>query len=114
MATGGRLLMTATRPPARWTMALPDLASRLQATHLAELHDPDDRLLALLLARHFADRHIVPRAGVIPYLVTRIERSHAAAHRMVAAIDRAALDTGSEVNLALARAILDNPPDPAR
>jgi chromosomal replication initiation ATPase DnaA len=107
-ATGGRLLMTARRPPARWSIALPDLASRLQATAIAQLGDPDDRLLALLLARLMADRQILPSAGVIPYLLTRMERSHTAACDIVAALDSAALAEGRGITRDLARAVLDN------
>jgi chromosomal replication initiation ATPase DnaA len=107
-ATGGRLLLTARRPPARWPVALPDLASRLQATAIARIDDPDDRLLALLLARLMADRQILPSAGVIPYLLTRMERSHAAACDIVAALDVAALAEGRGITRDLARTVLDN------
>ena len=113
-ATAGRLLMTARRPPARWPVALPDLASRLQASSLVTLGDPDDRLLALLLARFMAERQILPAAGVIPYLVSRMERSAAAAGRIVAALDAAALAEGRGVTRALARAVLDKGEGAAR
>jgi chromosomal replication initiation ATPase DnaA len=107
-ATGGRLLLAARRPPARWSVTLPDLASRLQATALAQIGDPDDRLLALLLARLMADRQILPSAGVIPYLLTRMERSHTAARDVVAALDSASLSQGRGVTRDLARTVLDN------
>ncbi len=113
-ATGGLLLMTARTPPARLPVALPDLASRLQATALAQIADPDDRLLALLLARHFADRHILPSAGLIPWLLTRIERSHAAALATVDLLDRTALAEGRAITRDFARTILDNSADSAR
>jgi chromosomal replication initiation ATPase DnaA len=113
-AGGGRLLMTARRPPARWPVALPDLASRLQASAIATLGDPDDRLLALLLARFMADRQILPRAGVIPYLVGRMERSTVAARQIVAALDAAALAEGRAVTRDLARAVLDKREEGAR
>jgi chromosomal replication initiation ATPase DnaA len=113
-ATGGRLLMTARRPPARWPVALPDLASRLQASSLATLGDPDDRLLALLLARFMAERQILPAAGVIPYLVSRMDRTSAAARGIVAALDAAALAEGRGVTRDLARAVLDKGTDGAR
>ena len=95
-------------------MSLPDLASRLQATAIAQIGDPDDRLLALLLARLMADRQILPSAGVIPFLLTRMERSHAAARDIVAALDAAALAEGRGITRDLARAILDNHEEGAR
>lgn len=113
-AIGGRLLMTARQAPAQLPIELPDLASRLQATAIADLRDPDDRLLALLLARFMADRQILPTAGVIPYLVGRMERSTAAARDIVADLDAAALSTGRGVTRDLARAVLDNRTGAAR
>jgi chromosomal replication initiation ATPase DnaA len=111
---GGRLLLTARQPPARWPLALPDLASRLQASAVVTLQDPDDRLLSLLLARFMADRQIVPRAGVIPYLVSRMERSAAAARQIAEALDAAALAEGRGVTRDLARAVLDKSGEGAR
>ncbi|EYD71021.1 DnaA ATPase domain-containing protein [Limimaricola hongkongensis] len=105
-ASGGRLLMTADLPPARLDIALPDLASRLQATAVARIDDPDDRLLGAVLAKHFADRQLVPAAGVIPYLAARIERSFASAAAVVERLDRMALAEARPVNRALARQAL--------
>ena len=107
-ATGGRLLLTADRPPSRWKIALPDLASRMQATALVQIGDPDDELLFAVIAKHFADRQLSPEPDLIPWLVTRIERSFAAAGQAVAALDAAALAQGRDITRAFARAVLDN------
>lgn len=106
-ATGGRLLLTADRPPARWRIALPDLASRMQATAIVAIADPDDELLFAVLAKHFADRQILPEPDLVPWLVTRIERSFAAAGQAVAQLDAAALAEGRDITRAFARAVLD-------
>ena len=53
------LLLTARTAPGRWPLALPDLASRLQATAVAALAPPDDALLAAVLVKLFADRQLV-------------------------------------------------------
>ena len=106
-AEAGRpLLMTARTPPARWPVALPDLASRLAATLPIDLPPPDDALLAALLAKHFADRQIAPPAPLIGFLALRIERSAAAAQDAVARLDRAALERGRDVSVPLAREVL--------
>ncbi len=104
--SGGMLLLTADRPPARWDIALPDLASRMQATSVARIDDPDDRLLAAVLAKHFADRQLVPAADVIPYLTARITRSFAAAAAVIDRLDRMALAEGRPVTRSLARRAL--------
>lgn len=108
-ATAGRLLMTASLPPSRWPVRLPDLASRMQATQIATIDDPDDRLLAAVIMKLFQDRQIAPSPGLPGYLAARIERSFAAAARIVARLDAAALAEKREVNEALARGLLDKP-----
>ncbi|MCC5975361.1 MAG: chromosomal replication initiator DnaA, partial [Rubellimicrobium sp.] len=106
-ATGGSLLMTARTPPIRWPITLPDLASRLQATAVIRIEDPDDRLLHAILAKLFADRQITPPPALLDWLARRIERSFAAARRIVTALDTAALETGRPASIALARTLLD-------
>jgi chromosomal replication initiation ATPase DnaA len=108
LATGGRLLLTADRPPARWGIRLPDLASRMQATTVVRLNPPDDVLLEALLAKQFADRQLFPAPGVLAFVARRIERSHAAAAVAVASLDRASLSEGRRVSLTLARRVLDS------
>lgn len=108
LSTGGRLLLTGRTPPAEWRVALPDLASRLMATGLARIEAPDDALLSALLTKLFADRQLSPGPGLLPYLVTRLERSYAAAQAMVSALDSAAMAQGREISRSLAREVLDN------
>jgi chromosomal replication initiation ATPase DnaA len=109
--TGGRLLLTADRPPARWGLRLPDLASRVEAMTVARLDAPDDALLQALLAKQFADRQLFPAPGVLSLVARRIERSHAAAAAAVAALDRAALSEGRQITTVLARRVLGGDPD---
>jgi len=104
--TGGRILVTGRQPPARWDIALPDLASRLQAMPLARIAEPDDALLAALLAKLFADRGLAPEAGLIPWLVARMERSSAAARDMVTLLESTALSEGRALTLPYAREVL--------
>ncbi|MEO0918373.1 MAG: DnaA/Hda family protein [Pseudomonadota bacterium] len=107
--SGGTLLLTAQKPPARWPIKLPDLASRMQATNIVHIDNPDDALLSALLMKLFADRQIVPKASLITYLTARIERSFAAAADIVARLDEVALTQGRKINRSLARQLLDNP-----
>ena len=109
LAEGHALLLTAGTPPRRWRFALPDLASRMEAVPLAELGPPDDALLAAVLAKLFADRQLAPAPDCVPYLARRIERTFAAAHDIVAAIDARALATGRAITRHLAAEVLDTP-----
>lgn len=106
-ASGGLLLMTAETPPVRWPIALPDLASRMQAATMVAIANPDDALLSALIMKLFADRQISPKPALVQYLATRIERSYAAAADIVARLDAAALAQGRKINKALAADLLD-------
>ncbi|MEL7133711.1 MAG: DnaA/Hda family protein [Pseudomonadota bacterium] len=106
---GHPLLMTGELPPNLWGLSLPDLQSRVDAAGHAALDAPDDSLLGAVLAKQFADRQLAPRADVIPYLVTHMERSFAAARDVVAALDAASLAQKKPITRALAAACLDNP-----
>jgi chromosomal replication initiation ATPase DnaA len=107
-ARGGRLLITGLATPSQWPIVLPDLASRVQAMSLAKLGPPDDELLGALLAKLFHDRQIRPPEKLIPYLLPRMDRSFAAAHRLVAELDHRALSEKRPLNTALAGEVLES------
>ena len=100
------LLITARSAPARWTIALPDLASRMQATTPTVIGDPDDDLLTAIIMKLFADRQIMPSPKLPSYLAARIERSFKAAADIVAAMDAASLRLKRDVNEKLAGQVL--------
>jgi chromosomal replication initiation ATPase DnaA len=108
-AEGGGLLVTGRTAPRYWPVALPDLASRLQALTLARVDAPDDALVSALLVKHFADRQMVVPPALIAYLGPRIERSFAAARHVVAQLDAASMARQRPVTVAMARALLDSP-----
>lgn len=99
---GAFLLLSARTAPTAWTIRLPDLASRLRAVPTVTLKGPDDRLLRALLVKLFADRQLAVDESLVSYLVTRIERSFAAARAAVDVLDREALRRQRPVNRALA------------
>lgn len=105
MATGGRLLLTARTAPGRWPVALPDLASRMQATPVARIGPPDDDLLRALLLKQFADRQLMPGPRVIDHLAAHLDRSFAAVAEAVARLDVMSLSQKSPITLTLARAV---------
>lgn len=102
LAQGHALMVTASQPPARWGLALPDLQSRMEGTGSISLDDPDDPLLGALLAKLFADRQIVPARQVIPYLTKNMPRSFAAAQQIVSDLDAISLGQSKAVSLKMA------------
>ncbi|WP_347310355.1 chromosomal replication initiator DnaA [Defluviimonas sp. SAOS-178_SWC] len=106
--TGGLLLLTAGGAPGEWGLRLPDLLSRMQGTAVAKLNPPDDALLGAVLVKLFADRQISVAPTLIDWLLPRMDRSFAAARRLVAELDARALAKGGAVTRALAAEVLDS------
>ena len=101
------LLLIADAPPPAWQVSLPDLASRLAATPHVRLHEPDELLIAQLIAKLLGDRGIAAPREVVDYLVRRIERSYVAVLAVVEALDRALLSRHRRMTVAMARDVLD-------
>jgi chromosomal replication initiation ATPase DnaA len=109
-----KVLITSRDGPAALSLTLPDLVSRLRAMRLVTLGTPDDDLLRRVLLKLFADRQVDVDPAVIGYIATRMERSFAAANRIVAALDHAALAGGRGVTRRLAAEVLGEVADDAQ
>ena len=103
---GRALLLTGREPPARWSVALADLRSRLTALPVTTIGPPDEALLGALLVKLFADRQLRIGQDLPAYLLPRLERSFDAVRAAVDALDKAALARGRAVTPALAREVL--------
>ena len=101
------LLLTAKAAPARWGVALPDLASRLKAAQSVALGAPDDALLQALVIKLFSDRQLRVAPEVITFLTSRMERSFAAVEQLIAALDREALEKKRDITVPFARQVLE-------
>ena len=106
-AQGQPLLLTATRPPSQWPVALPDLASRLGSIATAALVPPDDALLSAVLMKQLAERELVCDPDLISYAVTRMERRFGAASRLAAALNREAFNRRKPLTKPMLRSVLD-------
>lgn len=103
---GSSLLLIARRFPGSWGVKLPDLASRLKAVTIVEIHEPDDMLMTAVVTKLFADRQVEVELHVVQFLVRRIERSLSAAMEVVARLDRVALERKCKVSRALAAEVV--------
>jgi chromosomal replication initiation ATPase DnaA len=111
--SGVSVLLTSREAPGDMTFRIPDLRSRLRALPVVELQPPDETLLKAVLVKLFCDRQLNVEPAVIEYLSVRMERSMEAASRVVAAVDRMALETHRKVTRPLAAealAALDDSP----
>lgn len=96
------VLLAARTPPARWTVELPDLASRLRAVMAVAIGPPEDGLLRALLARLLADRQTPVARPVQEWLLRRLPRTAGAIRSAVERLDQASLDAGRPITRMLA------------
>ena len=89
-------------------ITLPDLASRIQGTSVAELRAPDDALLNAVLVKQFSDRQIAIDPKVVNFVLPRMERSFMGIAALVATLDKAALKLGKPISVKMARQVLDS------
>lgn len=102
----GHLLLTSPTPPSSWAVKLPDLRSRLLAMLVVAVQQPDDELISAVLLKLFADRQLAVGEEVVVFLIRHMERSFAAARRLVAALDQAALAAQRRITVPLVRDVL--------
>ena len=101
------LLLVSRWLPADWSIALPDLRSRLAAAMLLKIGPPDDELIEQLLQKQLADRGAAISVDALSYVKRRIERSYAAIEGCARAANALALAENAAVNLALVKLVLD-------
>ncbi|WP_183479814.1 chromosomal replication initiator DnaA [Komagataeibacter kakiaceti] len=99
---GIALLLGGRAPPARWPVALPDLASRLRATMAVAIRQPGDGVLRVLLLRLLAERQIVVSQPVVEWLLRRLPRTALAMQEAARRLDHAAMAAGTPVTRVLA------------
>ena len=100
------VLMTGRISPSAMEVDLRDLGSRLRALPTVSLSPPDEQLFRALIVKFCADRQLAIDESVVSYLVSRIERSSAAARRAIELLDGEALRQGRPVTRALAAELL--------
>ncbi|MEM1237292.1 MAG: DnaA/Hda family protein [Pseudomonadota bacterium] len=108
LATAGLpLLIIARTAPATWPIKLPDLRSRLEATTVAHIDEPDDDALTAILLKLMADRQLNPAPDLARYLTARMGRSYVEIARIVEALDALSLAEKRNITTRLAARVLD-------
>lgn len=100
------LLLIGRSAPAQWTVALPDLRSRLAAAPHVAIAEPDEPLARALMERAFGRMGANFSSDLPDWLVRRIERSYAAIAQVTALLNDAALSSGRKISLAMAKEAL--------
>lgn len=105
---GGNILFTSNRAPARLSLTLPDLKSRLNIVPAIEIKVPDDDLLAALLIKLFMDRQVAISPEIISYILANMERSFAYARKLVIEIDNISLAQKRTISTTTVREAINN------
>ena len=100
------MLILSRTPLARLALGPADLLSRLSALPAVRIGPPDDALLVGIMAKQFRDRQVAVEPAVLGFLARRMERSFAAAGRLVDRLDRLSLSEGRRITTAQARRAL--------
>lgn len=104
---GSLPVLLATRtPPARWTVRLPDLASRLRAVTAVSIDPPEEPLLRALLVRLLLDRQLRADPSVVDWLLLRLPRSAAALREAAARLDRLSLAARRRIDRRIAAEVI--------
>lgn len=104
---GTRLVLTAGTAPRGWGIRLPDLLSRMEAMTAIRIGPPDETLLGAVLVKLLADRQMAVPAGLIDWLLPRMDRDLGLARRLVAALDQQAMAEKRAVTRKMAALLLD-------
>lgn len=102
------LLLIAGHAPQHWTVALPDLRSRLSAAPHVRIDEPDDALALALIERGLTRAGAAWSADVPQWLHKRIERSYAAIAAVVDCLNTASLSSSRKISVQFARESLQN------
>jgi len=100
------LIVVADVPPPAWEIALPDLRSRMMATPVVKMPEPDEPLAAALIEKLCHQRGLACPQELVRYVVPRIDRSFLAVNRVVDALDELALERRQALTVPLARRAL--------
>jgi len=100
------LLMIGRTPPSQWTVALPDLRSRLAAVPHVALAEPDEPLARALFERSLARMGANFAPDLAEWLLRRIERSYAAIAQAAQLLNEASLSSGRKISVAMAKEAL--------
>ncbi len=104
---GSTMLLTARKAPSKWKVALPDLASRLNAVPIAEIGPPDEVLIEAILTKRLTDLGVEAEPATLRFLLARMERSYRAVHLVAGALGRRTLAAQQRATVPIAAEVLE-------
>ena len=102
------LLMIAQSPPQQWTVALPDLRSRLAAVPHVRISEPDDALALALIERGLSGGATLWSPDLPEWLHRRIERSYAVIAEVIDCLHSASVSQARKISVPFAKEALQS------
>lgn len=100
------VLLAARQPPSRWTIRLPDLASRLRGIQVAQIGPAEETLLRMVLDKLLSERQLTIPVPVREWFLLNLPRSPAALREAIARLEGAG-SPGGRVSRELATRVVD-------
>ncbi len=101
------LLITSKKNPSNLKIRLSDLTSRLNASIVVEVKEPDQNLLGQIILKKLDSRQINVSDKSIKYLINRVERSYKSAKKISNLIDRKSLELKSSPSISFMKKLID-------
>ncbi len=92
------ILMTSEKPPRFIVSEIKDLISRLSATTVIEVKEPDEELLKKIIKTFLTTRNIEIENKFLDFICNRIERTYSSAIQIAKQIDIASLESHSKIS----------------
>lgn len=100
-------LLTAEKPPNRWSIILPDLKSRLNLCQALGLYLPDDTTCLAVFNKIIRNKGVVLKSRYVHYILSRIDRSYVSIFRW-AQICENLLKSDQEISFSIINQLLQD------
>jgi len=102
------LLMTAKKPPKFILTKLNDLLSRISASLVIQVEEPDHQLICKIIEKYLKDRNIFIEKRHLDYISNRIERSYKSSLKIAKLIDNISLQSHSKITFSFLKNLINN------
>ena len=107
ISKGNHILITSKTNPSNLKNKLSDLTSRLNASIVVEVKEPDQYLLEQIILKKLYSKQINVSAKSIQYLINRVERSYKSAKKIANLIDKKSLELKLSPSIRFMKKLID-------
>ena len=107
ISKGNHILITSKKNPSNLKNKLSDLTSRLNASIVVEVKEPDQYLLKQIILKKLYSKQINVSAKSVQYLINRVERSYKSAKKIANLIDKKSLELKLRPSIRFMKKLID-------